>query len=170
MNEWIKQIPFKCPSCRNYATLQATLASEWTAPALEPWAVKLTTECRSHVGVPRVFLSTDIGKEQREDRIKLLDNFMHLNLQVLLFHDYQKNPTPGLPPKMRHPQFYQTLKQRVIIESSAESRVCHSLWVFFPCCPFLLSCHIGPSANPCSLLPQGFCTCCSPRLEASLPP
>lgn len=53
--------------------------------------------------------------------MKLFDNFLPLTVLIFLFNDNQKDPSTGLPPKMRHAQFYQTLRQRVIIESSAES-------------------------------------------------
>lgn len=52
---------------------------------------------------------------------------MPLTLQALLFHVYQKKPTTGLPPKMRHPQFYHILRQRVTTESSAESVIYFTL-------------------------------------------
>lgn len=55
--------------------------------------------------------------------MKISDYFLSLILPIFLFCDYQNNPTIGLTKKGRHPQFYQMLRLRVIIESSAENVV-----------------------------------------------
>lgn len=125
-----------------------------------PETVKLMnpilTECRNHVSIPRAFPSTDVGKEQRETRMKLFDNFLPLILPMFLFRDYQKNLSIGLPPQKGVLSDTETKRHNWVLSweccsfhiALKQTKKVSLILGFLPIPPFPLSGHTAIQAKP----------------------